>query len=58
MNFTNNNTINSYLNEMEKVYDLVKTRSFNFIRNYNNSLLIKFQAIEFIAKRMQIDLNN
>lgn len=58
MNFTNNNTINSYLNEMEKVYDLVKTHSFNFIRNYNNSLLIKFQAIEFNAKRMQIDLNN
>lgn len=58
MNFTNNNTINSYLNEMEKVYDLVETHSFNFIRNYNNSLLIKFQAIEFNAKRMQIDLNN
>lgn len=58
MNFTNNNTINSYLNEMEKVYELVKTHSFNFIRNYNNSLLIKFQAIEFNAKRMQIDLNN
>lgn len=58
MNFTNNNTINSYLNEMEKVYDLVKTHSFNFIRNYNNSLLIKFQAIDFNAKRMQIDLNN
>lgn len=58
MNFTNKNTINSYLNEMEKVYDLVKTHSFKFIRNYNNSLLIKFQAIEFIAKRMQIDLNN